>query len=111
MSDMYTENLGDFGSRELAMAGQLLVALSIDAPDGFAVSGVRVAMNRSSGYVFLVNEDYDVAMMNGNRLEMFYTSPYEGLEGFADELLEQYDDMHPEDQEWMRDLGLVEVDD
>ena len=31
-------------------------------------------------------------------LYSFYTSPYEGKEGSFDELLEEYKEMHPEDQ-------------
>ena len=54
----------------------------------------------NSGYVFLTNSEYQVAMCETNeqdQLELysFYTSPYEGKEGSFDELLEEYKEMHP----------------
>ena len=64
----------------------------------------------NSGYVFLTNSEYQVAMCETNeqdQLELysFYTSPYEGKEGSFDELLEEYKDMHPEDQEWLQQIA------
>ena len=44
-------------------------------------------------------------MMNGDKLESFHTSPYEGKEGFFSELLDEYSDMHGEDKEWFRELS------
>jgi len=29
------------------------------------------------------------------------STPYEGVEGTYDELMEQYEDLHPEDQEYL----------
>lgn len=97
----YTENLADFGSRERAMLAEIL---SKPLPDGFWDSGVRPAMNKNSGYVFLVNDDYQVAMMNGEDLEIFHSTPYEGLEGFLSDLVDEYepDDMNREDVEYIR---------
>ena len=60
--DYYTENLAEFGSRERAIAGELL---SLPLPDNFGTTGVRVVFNKNSGFVFLVNDDYQCAMMNG----------------------------------------------
>jgi len=100
---MTTTNLSDFGAREIRVARDLLTAmLDQGLPKGFWNQKVEIMMNRQSGDVFLINEDFQVAMINHDteKLESFYSSPYEGLEGFFDELEEQYDDMHPEDQEW-----------
>jgi hypothetical protein len=105
--DAYTEDLADFGYRERMMAAELLAA---PLPDGFDDDGIRLAMNRDSGNVFLVNSDYQVAMMHDGELELFFTSPYEGLEGFADELADQYDDMAGEDRRWAREMGLVDAE-
>jgi hypothetical protein len=76
-------------------------------PDDFNDSGVKVAFNKGSGNVFLVNEDYEVAMFNSvsGRLESFYTSPHDGEEGFFDDLKEVYPSMHREDQQWFRDIA------
>ena len=46
-------------------------------------------MNFYSGNVFLTNTDYQVAMMNGDTLESFYTDFETGEEGFKDELTEE----------------------
>lgn len=107
--DLYTEDLSKFGGRERHMAGKLL---SANLPDGFDNSGVRVAMNMGSGYVFLVNEDFQVAMMNGNEMEIWHTTPYSGHEGFAEELETHYaanpEDWHSDDVEYLVDQGIIE---
>jgi hypothetical protein len=107
-NDNYTEDMGDIMgcARERRMAMQILQAWDSDGlPTDFYEDGVKFAFNRSSGNVFLVNGDYQVAMMNGDVLESFYTSPYEGKEGFLSDLQEEYPDMHREDQEWFREIA------
>jgi len=120
MSDYYTEDFADIVScaRERLMLIDIMRAWGDSGlPEDFGDSGVRPAFNRYSGHVFLVNEDLHVCMLRDGKLESFYTSPYEGKEGFFDELLEEYADMHPEDQRWMRDIAeatgrdIPEVDD
>ena len=106
--DYYSEDLGEILScaRERRMVMEILQAWDrAGLPDDFDDSGVKVAFNKSSGNVFLVNEDYQVAMMNGDELESFYTSPYEGTEGFFADLLDEYPDMHPEDKEWFEAIA------
>ena len=101
----YTEDLADFGYREQRAAQDLFEAWKLNGlPVDFWNNGVKIGFNMNSGYVFLTNSDYQVAMCTTNeqdQLELysFYTSPYEGKEGSFDELLEEYEDMHPEDQE------------
>ena len=99
-NDVYTEDLADFGSRERAMAAELLAAR---LPDGFSDDGVKLAMNRNSGFVFLVNADYQCAMMNGNSLEIFHSTPYDGIEGFLSDLIDENEpgDLHREDAEYL----------
>jgi hypothetical protein len=106
-NEVYTENLADFGSRERRMAAELLAA---PLPDGFSDDGVKIAMNRNSGYVFLVNEDYQCAMMNGDTLEIFHSTPYDGHEGFLSDLLDEYkpDDLHADDAEYLRQAAEAE---
>lgn len=101
-----TTNLADFGFREIKMARDLLDAwVNNGLPEDFDNSGVVLMMNRNSGNVFLTNEEFEVAMLNGDTLESFYNSPYEGREGFFDDLLTEYEDMHEEDKQWFRDLA------
>ena len=66
---------------------------------------VKLEFNPNSGNVFLVDEDCNVAMMNGEYLEDWFTSPYDNEEGFFGELKEEYAEMHVEDQEWLRDIA------
>lgn len=100
-----TTNLADFGTRELATVRDLLTAmLEQGLPDDFYNNEVVPMFNINSGYVFLTNSEYQVAMLNGEKLESFYTSPAYGFEGFYDDLKEQYDDMHEEDKEWFDSL-------
>jgi hypothetical protein len=106
MTNTYTENLADFGPRQLKEAGKLLSAIGNGLPDDFYDQGIKVGWNINSGYVFLTNDDYQVAMYDDESEELysFYTTPYEGREGCYEELLQEYDDMHPEDQEFMNDI-------
>lgn len=54
-------------------------------PDNFDNTNVHPIMNQNSGYVFLTNEDYDVAMMNGDTLEKWHTCFNCGHEGFTED--------------------------
>ena len=108
MNNVYTENLSDIisNSRERALTIELLQAWGEKGlPSDFYEEGVKVAFNRNSGYVFLVNEEYQCAMMNGDKLETHYTSPYDGHEGFLEELLDMVDDSwHEDDIDWLNDI-------
>ena len=56
-------------------------------PRDFENNEVTPMMNTYSGNVFLTNSEYQVAMLNGDKLESFYFLSYHGNEGFLDELL------------------------
>tara|TARA_R100000482_G_C5070927_1_gene121525 strand:- start:129 stop:479 length:351 start_codon:yes stop_codon:yes gene_type:complete len=102
----YTENLADFGYREQDEAKEIFAAWKKNGlPQDFENDGVRLAFNMNSGYVFLTNNEYQVAMSDGDALYSFYTSPYEGIEGSFEDLLEQYKDMHKEDKQWFKDIA------
>jgi hypothetical protein len=105
MSEDYTEDLSKFGYRELDKAGKLLSAIKSGLPEDFWKEGIRVGFNMQSGYVFLTNDEHQVAMLDDEgKLYSFYSTPYEGREGSYEELLEEYDDMHPEDQKFLVEL-------
>ncbi len=87
-----TTNLSDFGSRERNMLIELLQAWRDEGlPEDFYEEDVQAMMNKNSGYVFLTNSDFQVAMMNGDKLETFYTCSYCGSEGFKEDI-QLYDD-------------------
>ena len=113
--EVTTTNLADFGWRERKMAAELLtVSCEQGFPEDFEDEGVQLMFNRNSGYVFFTNEEYQVCMMNGDKLESFYTTPYHGYEGFADELKEQYeqdkDSWNEMDVQYLKDIGVLEDD-
>ena len=106
MQDITTTDLSKFGCRELDMAGDLLKAISNGLPDDFDDEEITVMFNRNSGMVFLTNAEYQVAVLGDDgELVSFYSTPYEGLEGTFDDLKDQYNDMHEEDKEYMRDIA------
>ena len=101
---MTTTNLAEFGYRELALAGEILTAYADrkDACPYFTGEGVQLMMNTHSGNVFLTDEDCNVLMMNGNKLEGFYSNPYEGHEGFFEDLLNDWNEnWHEEDSDYL----------
>lgn len=107
-----TTNLSDFGMRELDMAADLLKAYANNgAPDTFYDDEVVIMMNTHSGNVFITNSDCQVLMENNGILEMFYNTPYKGIEGFADELLENLegntDYWHKDDMQYLVDCEIL----
>lgn len=89
---MTTTDLANFGYRELEMLEELLRAMREQGlPDDFDDCEVSPVMNQYSGNVFLSNSEFQVAMMNGDNLESFYTLSYSGEEGFADELYSRFE--------------------
>lgn len=110
-NNTYTENMADIMSCSNERKEVLAIMQAWDEnglPTDFYEEGVKFAFNKNSGYVFLVNDDYQVCMMNGDKLEVFYTSPYEGHEGFIDDLFDEYmsdtDTWHIEDAEWLLEI-------
>ena len=84
---MTTTDLSNFGYRELNILENTLKAWRENGlPDTFNNDEVIATMNQNSGNVFLTNSDYQVAMLNGDKLESFYFLSYAGAEGFADDL-------------------------
>lgn len=85
-----TTDLTKFGYRERKLAEELLKAWREQGlPEDFYESEITIMFNTHSGCVFLTNSDFQVAMLNGDKLESFYTDFDTGEEGFKDELTEQ----------------------
>tara|TARA_R110001599_G_scaffold46212_4_gene135666 strand:- start:922 stop:1326 length:405 start_codon:yes stop_codon:yes gene_type:complete len=101
---VYENSFENFGSREVALAGELLTAFSAGkltpiADAYFDQSGVKVAFNDSSGYVFITNDDYQVIMDDGDgRLDLFIVTGWSGQEDFLDNHIENIEN-YPEDYE------------
>ena len=106
---MTTTNLSDFGYRELAMLEELLKAMREQGlPDDFYDEEVHPMMNQNSGNVFLTNSEYQVAMMNGDKLESWYFLSYHGNEGFLDELLIDYENGNILEEDWEQLADICE---
>ena len=70
---------------------------------------VHPMMNQNSGNVFLTNSEYQVAMMNGDKLESFYWLSYHGNEGFLDELLIDYENGNIQEEDWEQLADICEA--
>lgn len=85
-----TTNLTKFGYLEMSKAADLLEAYSRGYGTWASTKDLEefghpatIEVNTDSGYVFMVNEDGQVAMLNdNNELEMFLTCGNCGVEGF-----------------------------
>jgi hypothetical protein len=53
----------------------------------------------NSGYVFLTNNEYQVAVLEGDKLVSFYNLP-SGLEGTYSDLEDEVSNMDKEDKEY-----------
>ena len=105
MNNAYTENLSEFGFRELIEAGKLLSAIKNGFPLDFSKENIKIGFNKNSGYVFLTNENCEVCMVDDDgTLFSYYTTPYQGLEGSFEELMEEYEEMHVDDQTYMQNI-------
>ena len=73
-------------------------------PEGFYGDEIRIEFNPMSGCVFLVDADYNAAMMNGDKLETWLTCPYCGHEGFKEDM--DHDAENEECSRYLREIGV-----
>lgn len=110
MNDITTTNLADFGYRERVMAEKLLKAWREQGlPPDFYDNEVTIMMNTHSGNVFLTNSEFQVAMINGGKLESFYSCPQCGHEGFLDEMPHNASgpERNSQCREYLTDIGVL----
>ncbi len=89
-----TRDLSQFGMRELAIAGDLLREYSNGTCD-FLTDGVVVEFNPNSGVVFLLDADYNVGVLEDEKLVQFFSCGVCGEEG-TEQDLEEADPKHKE---------------
>jgi len=71
MTNIVQVNLEAFGFRELDIASKLLAKVSeYGYPRDFSDAGISLAFNTHSGYVFLTNEDYQILMLEDDKLKI-----------------------------------------
>ena len=86
MNNITTTDLAEFGSRERNLLIELLIAWREQGlPEYFFGEDVKPMFNKNSGYVFLTNNEYEVAMMNGDKLEQWFNCFNCGHEGFKED--------------------------
>jgi hypothetical protein len=106
-----TTDLTEFGFIELKALERLLRYMREQGlPDDFNKKSVHVMLNKNSGYVFLTNEDFQVAMINEDKLETFYHCPSCGHEGFKQDMLHDEDAENPDCQEYLTTIGAEDCD-
>ncbi|WP_374950695.1 hypothetical protein [Mucilaginibacter sp.] len=111
MTNYYTENFAEFGFSEIKTLQEILSAwIKSGLPNGFDNDGVKPALNKNSGYVFLTNNEYQVAMLNESRLEIYHNLPYSGIEGFLEDIISEYtqEELHQEDLEYIRNAAEID---
>lgn len=82
-----TTDLSEFGYRELNELEIILKAWRTHGlPKDFNNDEVVPMFNMHSGYVFLTNGDYQVAMESSGKLYSFYSCPECGEEGSIEEI-------------------------
>lgn len=98
-----TTDLADFGDRELLKLELLLKACRTKGlPSDFNIDGIVPMFNTHSGNVFLTNSDFQVAMLNGYKLESFYNCPQCGHEGFLEDM--DHNEENKECQEYLKEI-------
>jgi hypothetical protein len=107
-----TTNFADFGWRERKMAAELLTTSCEQGfPEDFEDSEVTIMMNFNSGNVFFTNSEFQVAMMNGDTLESFYSLPYSGEEGFKDDFIgRDKSEFNQDDINFLVQIGVFSED-
>lgn len=105
---MNTQDLSEFGYREIAMGRDLLTAYLDNNQTQNMDSGIKIEFNPNSGNVFLVDGDYNAAMMNGDKLCDWYSCPICGHEGFKEDMNHNEDvvGFNEECQEYLNDIGF-----
>lgn len=90
MKNIVTTDFSKFGHRERELAAKLLTAWNEQGlPENMEEYKIEIMLNTQSGNVFLIDAEFQVAMMNGENLETFYTDFETGEEGFKDELSDE----------------------
>jgi hypothetical protein len=81
MDNIVTSDFSKYGYKEIDEASDLLKAYAENGCD-FLSDNVQVNFNMNSGYVFLTDDDMNVAMLNDDgKLVQFYSCPNCGNEG------------------------------
>ena len=82
--DIVTSDLSKYGYKELDEAGELLKAYAKNGAD-FLNDGLTLNFNINSGKVFMSDEDYNVGILENDKLVQFFNCNQCGNEGTKEE--------------------------
>lgn len=79
-------------------------------PKNFNRDQMRIECNTRSGCHFITNDDCEVLVFNPvfNKPEFWFITPYNGVEGFFEDLVGCYLGMHEDDQDYMKQIAKNE---
>lgn len=86
MITVHEADFSHFGYRELRMTTDLLTKYF---ESDINIDKLSVGFNTESAYVWLQDEDYNIYMLNGDKLEQWYNCPECGHEGFKEDFHNQ----------------------
>lgn len=81
----YEADFSGFGYKEIFDAAELLKEYGENGCK-FLADGIKVGFNVNSGFVFLTDEHYNVAMFNEGKLAQFFNCSNCGAEGFKEDI-------------------------
>lgn len=96
-----TQDLSKLGYREIDQLADLLKAYAKNGCD-FLNDEVKWEFNPMSDSLFLVDEDFNVAMLNDDKLEQWFNCPQCGHEGFKEDM--KHNEDKPECKEYLTDI-------
>lgn len=101
-------DLNNFGYREIEEAKKLLDAFAYRNRTEILGDGVTLHFNANSGNVFLMDDDYNAALVTDNgELEDWFICSECGFEGFKDDLIAEN---NPCCKQMLIDMGVLEED-
>lgn len=70
----------------------------------FKFEDIKIRKNFQSEIIYVENDKEQYMILLGDRLYMYYYSPYSKLEGTYEELAEEYETMIEEERVWFNNL-------
>jgi hypothetical protein len=106
----YENDLSHLGNKELKDLAKLLTFWSENKITHNAHNNMgkieKFGFNGNSGYVFLIDDNYNTFMDNGSHLDIWLSCPYGGDEGFPEEFNGNHeDDYNQDDVDYLKNFG------
>lgn len=100
------DNLEGFLEEDFRAVGVILKCLGGGKYDEeFKFEDIKIRKNFQSEIVYVENSKEQCMILLGDRLYMYYYSPYSKLEGTYEELADEYETMTDEERDWFNRLS------